>query len=415
MFFRKLLSNDHHPPIDLVISTGLVPRFVSFLNYDNCPSLQYEAAWVITNIASGTKEQTAVVIQCGALPILLRLIESPDVGVREQASWALGNIAGDNAQSRDDIINAGGVELILKQLNKEDCTSFFQKNGVWLLSNLCRTRDDQPTDFERVKICLPYMLQMLQDSQEDVVTDACWCFAFITDYNKRNTAYILQMGVLPSIVQLLSKSNSKVVTPALRTVGNVLAGDDEQTQQCLNLNVVEYLGNLLASSNPLIVKEAAWCLSNITAGTVDQVQVVINYDLIPVLVELIRSGRSDVQKEACWAVCNAFCGGNMMQIGLLVSVEDAIPAISSMLVNESGSKLISIIIDSLDRILVYEKFMMQNGNLQSAVITQMLSDCGCLDNIEKLEAIDESTYEKTKDFIERHFGFEDEISFNDIN
>lgn len=59
--------------------------------------------------------------------------------------------------------------------------------------------------------------------------------------------------------------------------------------------------------------------------------------------------------------------------------------------------------------------MMQNGNLQSAVITQMLSDCGCLDNIEKLEAIDESTYEKTKDFIERHFGFEDEISFNDIN
>lgn len=79
---------------------------------------------------------------------------------------------------------------------------------------------------------------------------------------------------------------------------------------------------------------------------------VINHDLIPVLVELIRSGRSDVQKEACWAVCNAFCGGNMMQIGFLISVEDAIPAISSMLVNESGSKLISIIIDSLDRILV---------------------------------------------------------------
>lgn len=78
----------------------------------------------------------------------------------------------------------------------------------------------------------------------------------------------------------------------------------------------------------------------------------INHDLIPVLVELIQSGRSDVQKEACWAVCNAFCGGSMPQIGYLLSVDGAIQAISSMLVNESGCKLISIIIDTLDRILV---------------------------------------------------------------
>lgn len=59
--------------------------------------------------------------------------------------------------------------------------------------------------------------------------------------------------------------------------------------------------------------------------------------------------------------------------------------------------------------------MMQNGNLQTALISQMLNDCGCLDNIEKLEEIDESTYEKTKLFIERHFGFEDDINFTDIN
>lgn len=42
----------------------------------------------------------------------------------------------------------------------------------------------------------------------------------------------------------------------------------------------------------------------------------------------------------------------MPQIGYLLSVDGAIQAISSMLVNESGCKLISIIIDTLDRILV---------------------------------------------------------------
>ena len=40
-----------------MIDTGLVPRFAMFLKYDNCPNLQYEAAWVLTNIASGSKEQ----------------------------------------------------------------------------------------------------------------------------------------------------------------------------------------------------------------------------------------------------------------------------------------------------------------------------------------------------------------------
>ena len=55
-------------------------------------------------------------MECGALSDLIRLLESPDSGVREQASWALGNIAGDSYQYRDAIINVNGVELILRQL-----------------------------------------------------------------------------------------------------------------------------------------------------------------------------------------------------------------------------------------------------------------------------------------------------------
>ena len=114
----------------------------------------------------------------------------------------------------------------------------------------------------------------------------------------------------------------------------------------------------------------------------------------------------------------------MQQISFLLSIEDSIPAICSMLVNESGSKLISIIIDSLDRILIvgwrcadwvyYEDYCIKNGNQSSSVIKIILNDCGCLDNIEKLETIDEETYKKTRNFIDRYFGFEDNISFDEI-
>jgi importin subunit alpha-2 len=100
-------------PIDMVWNA-----FVCF-----SPSLQFEASWALTNIASGTSEQTDTVVKCGAVPKLVQLLGSSYVHVTEQAVWALGNIAGDCPESRDLVLKCGAMPALLELISPETTVS----------------------------------------------------------------------------------------------------------------------------------------------------------------------------------------------------------------------------------------------------------------------------------------------------
>lgn len=298
---RRIISVEHSPPIAEVVAKGSLPMLVKLMDNPDT-HVQHEAAWALTNVASGANRHVLPMLKFGAVEKFVELLSSASATVAEQAVWALGNVAGDSYECRDFVLAKGALQPLL-ELTSEDRRPSLRRNAIWTVSNLFRGQP--PPLLSMLVPCIPTVAKLIHSGDDMLVADAVWCLAYFCSEDDVRIGHLYQAGVIPLIVNALVHPSLKVQVPALRVIGSVLSGPDNVVEPLLQLGVLPALLHVLRTVKPSLQREVFWAISNIAAGELSHVRTFVASNLFGVTVQFATHNNDATGLEALWALANA--------------------------------------------------------------------------------------------------------------
>ncbi|XP_017043526.1 importin subunit alpha-3-like [Drosophila ficusphila] len=369
-----------------------LPFLVECLKQKSHKELQLEAAWALTNIASGDTEQTTQVVAAGAVPQLLELLKSPDLDVREQAIWALANIIGDGPLLRDFVIKLGIVPILTGFVHPDTPTDFLGHVTLAIV-NLFRHYEPQLSG-KVIQEILPHLHVLISHKNVDILKCSLWAITFLAGGGQEYIQMLIESGFLGQLIALMGHEEVQVQNAAMQAMANILAGTDDQCQAVLNNDPLPYFPSAIFYFEDKILEGNVKLLWRATSRNQAWVQAFINVGLLGKIIRILKSGMFHEKAVAARAISNLTIRCNREQL-LTFLREDGLAPFCELLTCQFEQVTFAVL-NGLENML---KKVECQGILVKSII-----DCGGLAKIAELQTHENvEVYKLSHRIIEQYF------------
>jgi importin subunit alpha-6/7 len=130
---------------EVILEYQAVPRLKDLISHTN-REIQKEACWTLSNISAGTVDQIQAVIDSGAIPFLVDLVQSSrtDHEVRSEACWVVLNATSCGSDSQIEVLVTEGCVAVLGVLLTEASMVMMALEGLERVLQVEESSENRP-------------------------------------------------------------------------------------------------------------------------------------------------------------------------------------------------------------------------------------------------------------------------------
>lgn len=276
-----------------------------------------EAAWILTNVASGTAEETRGVVEAGALPVMAEFLSGTRRrDVTAQVMWCIGNILSHDVGLQREFMKRGYLNAMLVLGERSSGDDELHEQIAFVIFNLAKFH----RDCAFVTAVLPPLLSLTRSDNDTTVIDVASSLASITNATPpaipprldrseyeatfhKILDYTIGAGAHTALIRLLAHECDEVKANALRALINISMGTSDHVRRLLDERLLAVVESTLKDASEGVRADACLLLSNIAFDSKEHAtEVASSGRILAMLVYYLDRGVHRVKSEALWVL-----------------------------------------------------------------------------------------------------------------